>query len=271
MTKLKYTFKTDTLFKILFVKYPDLLKKLVAELLRIPLDSIEQFVIRNSETPPELLGDKFCILDISMLINGQRVNLEIQVKDKGDFPERALYHWAREYSTALPEGGNYSTLPRTIVVCIINFKQFDCDDFHSEYRSLEVTRHTELTDKKVIHFFELPKIPQTTNKNDRLLLWLSLFNANTEEDLSKIGEMEVPEMQQAIEAYRHITVSEEFKEMERIRSKARHDEAQALHHAEHKKAFAIAKNMMADGESIEKIIRYTDLTREEVEGLQDAD
>ena len=39
MTKLQYTFKTDTLFKILFVKYPDLLKKLVAELLRACLKS----------------------------------------------------------------------------------------------------------------------------------------------------------------------------------------------------------------------------------------
>ncbi len=29
MKKLKYTFKTDTLFKMLFVKYPELLKELV--------------------------------------------------------------------------------------------------------------------------------------------------------------------------------------------------------------------------------------------------
>jgi hypothetical protein len=32
MTKLEYTFTTDTLFKTLFVQYPELLKKLVAEL-----------------------------------------------------------------------------------------------------------------------------------------------------------------------------------------------------------------------------------------------
>ena len=49
MTRLKYTFKTDTLFKILFVKYPDLLKRLVAELLSIEYKSIEQFMITNLE------------------------------------------------------------------------------------------------------------------------------------------------------------------------------------------------------------------------------
>ena len=48
MIKLEYTFKTDTLFKILFVQHPDLLKRLVAELLGIRLESIgEMEKIRN--------------------------------------------------------------------------------------------------------------------------------------------------------------------------------------------------------------------------------
>jgi predicted transposase YdaD len=33
------------------------------------------------------------------------------------------------------------------------------------------------------------------------------------------------------------------------------------------KAFAMARNMIADGESVEKIMRYTGLTREEAENL----
>jgi len=44
MAKLEYTFKTDTLFKMLFVQNPHLLKHLVATLLDIPLGSIGQFV-----------------------------------------------------------------------------------------------------------------------------------------------------------------------------------------------------------------------------------
>jgi hypothetical protein len=39
MTKLEYTFKIDMLFKMLFVKYPELLKMLVADLLEIPLEA----------------------------------------------------------------------------------------------------------------------------------------------------------------------------------------------------------------------------------------
>ena len=38
-------------------------------------------------------------------------------------------------------------------------------------------------------------------------------------------------MQQAIEAYRQVTATDEFREIERLRSRARHNEASALGHA----------------------------------------
>jgi len=53
MTKLEYTFKTDTLFKMLFVKNTDLLKHLVSGLLEIRLESITEFHITNPEMPSD--------------------------------------------------------------------------------------------------------------------------------------------------------------------------------------------------------------------------
>jgi len=38
----------------------------------------------------------------------------------------------------------------------------------------------------------------------------------------------VPIMSEAVQAYRHVAASPEFREIARLRSKARHDEAQAL-------------------------------------------
>jgi len=169
-----------------------------------------------------------------MTVDGQRVDLEIQVRNEGNFPERVLFNWARDYSTALPDGGNYKNLPRTIVISIINFNLFDCGEYHSEFQPLEVTRHTLLTDKMSLHFFELPKLPAEINADNLLLLWLSLFKADTEEDFKKIEILEVPVMKEAISAYHHVAASPEFKEIERMRSKARHDEAQALWNAEQK-------------------------------------
>ena len=231
MTKLEYTFKTDTLFKMLFVKHTDLLKQLVSELLEIRLESIGEFHITNPEMPPESLGDKFCRLDILMTVNGQRVDLEIQVKNEGDYPERTLFNWARVYSSALPAGGDYKDLPRTVIISILNFNLFGCGEYHSEFQALEVRRHEPLTDKMGLYFFELNKLPEEIRAGDMRLMWLWLFRADTEEELAKIGSMEVPVMEQAIQAYHQITASSEFRELERLRELARHNEAAALRHA----------------------------------------
>jgi len=58
-----------------------------------------------------------------------------------------------------------------------------------------------------------------------------LFNANTEEDLKRLEALEVPDMEQAIGAYRQVSATDEFKEIERLRERARHNEASALRHA----------------------------------------
>jgi predicted transposase/invertase (TIGR01784 family) len=231
VTKLEYTFKTDTLFKMLFVKHTDLLKQLVCELLGIRLESIGEFFVINPEMPPESLGDKFCRLDINMTIDGQRVDLEIQVRDEGDYPERVLFHWAREYSSALQEGGDYIDLPRTVIISILNFNLFECEEYYSEFQALEVTRHTPLTNKMNMYFYELGKLPEEVTADDMRLLWLTLFKADTKEELAKIESMEVPVMEQAIKAYHQITAESEFKEKERLYSIARHNEAAALRHA----------------------------------------
>ena len=86
-------------------------------------------------------------------------------------------------------------------------------------------------------------------------------------------------MEQAINAYYTITASPEFREAERLREKARHDEAQALYHAEQqgiKKGAAegkreIARNALQMGMAIEDIVKLTGLVREEVENLRKAD
>ncbi len=130
------------------------MKELVANLLGIPLRSIEKFIIKNPEMPPENLGDKFCRLDINMTVNEQQIDLEVQVSNEGDYPERVMYYWAREFSSALLTGQGYSELPRTLVIGIIDFKLFECEEYYSFFQPLEVARHTLLSNKMGFQFFE---------------------------------------------------------------------------------------------------------------------
>ena len=63
---------------------------------------------------------------------------------------------------------------------------------------------------------------------------LSLFRAKTEEELKQLEALEVAIVKQAIGAYREVMVSPEFRELERLRADARHNEASALANAERK-------------------------------------
>ena len=82
-------------------------------------------------------------------------------------------------------------------------------------------------------------------------------------------------MQQAIDAYRHVSATDEFRELERIRSKARHDEAQAIYDAEQRgkiegkkeEAFFVAQKALQMNYPIEDIVILTGLTLEEIERL----
>jgi predicted transposase/invertase (TIGR01784 family) len=279
VTKLVYTFKTDILFKMLFVRHTDLLKQLVCELLGIRLDSIDEFHVTNPEMPPENLTDKFCRLDINMTVNGQRVDLEIQVRDEGDYPERTLFNWARVYSTALPSGGAYKNLPRTVIISIINFDLFECEEYYSEFQALEVNRHTPLTDRMSLYFFELGKLPKEVSADDMRLLWLTLFRADTEEELAKIESMEVPVMEEAIQAYHQITAESMFRESMRLYELARHNEASALRHARDEgktegkaegkaeEALEIARKMKNAGRPLNEIMEFTGLPAESIEKM----
>jgi hypothetical protein len=62
-------------------------------------------------------------------------------------------------------------------------------------------------------------------------LWLALFGAKTEEEIKQLEEMEVPAMSEAVAAYRAVTATDEFRDLERLRTLARHNEAAALRHA----------------------------------------
>ena len=144
-----------------------------------------------------------------MIVDGKRVNIEIQIEDEGNYPERSMFHWAKMFASSLPSGNNYSLLPKTIVISILGFKQFDCTEVHSEFAPMEINRHEILSDKQCYHFFELPKLPDVDS----------------------------------------INATEEFKYLEILRARTKHDEAQAIHNAE-KRRDEHWQSVVADKNSI---------------------
>ena len=82
-------------------------------------------------------------------------------------------------------------------------------------------------------------------------------------------------MEKAVEAYRHVTATDRFKEIERLRFLARCNEASALLHARKEEArersLAFARKLLMRNIPIEWIVEDTGLSRAEVEVLRDTD
>jgi predicted transposase/invertase (TIGR01784 family) len=233
VTELAYQLTNDVLFKMIFAKYPHLLKRFVEALPGSQGNSVKEFAIDNPEIPPEVVGEKFCRLDICVTADGRKIDLEVQREKESFYPERSLYYWARVFSSSLKEGMHYSDLPNTILINILGFKLFDYAGFHSEFQALESSRYSMLTERMSLIYYELPKLPKVINAEDELGLWLALFKAKTEEDLSKLEDLGGAIMKQAIEAYHEVSATDRFKEIERLRDKARVNEMYALKQARH--------------------------------------
>ena len=82
-------------------------------------------------------------------------------------------------------------------------------------------------------------------------------------------------MEQAINAYQRISASPEFRELERLRSMARHDEASALGEArqegekrgKQEEKLAVARNALSQGLSFEVIQSITGLDTETIKAM----
>jgi predicted transposase/invertase (TIGR01784 family) len=97
-----------------------------------------------------------------MRVNGKHVDLEVQVENENDYPERSLYYWARDYSTALQEGGTYLELPDVIIISILDFRLFDCETHYSRFQVFEETRHELLATKLDLRYYELVKLSKAS-------------------------------------------------------------------------------------------------------------
>ena len=71
-------------------------------------------------------------------------------------------------------------------------------------------------------------------------------------------------LEEAIQAYHQITADSEFREMERLREKARRDEDLALSHARDEERLKIARKMKEMGFSNEQILTITGLPAESI-------
>ena len=226
--------KLDLIFKRVFgtEEHKNWLANLVANLLDIPLESIENIEIQNTEIVPDYLNQKFSRLDFRVKVNDEIINIELQVHFEEDYAERTLYYWSKLYSEQLKVKDAYGDAEKTICINILNFNLFDCKEYYSSYKIMEESRHSILTDRFSIVFFELKKL-KNARKNKPVEVWLDLINAETEGDLEMIeSTTNVKDIHDIIFTIREMSADEKTRYEAEMREKAIMDERSALTNSE---------------------------------------
>ena len=226
--------KLDLIFKRVFgtEEHKDWLANLIANLLDIPLESIKNIEIQNTEIVPDYLNQKFSRLDFRVRVNDEIINIELQVHFEEDYAERTLYYWSKLYSEQLKIKEAYGDAEKTICINILNFNLFDCKEYYSSYKIMEESRHSILTDRFSIVFFELKKL-KNARKNKPVEVWLDLINAETEGDLEMIeSTTNVKDIHDIIFTIREMSADEKTRYEAQIREKAIMDERSAITNSE---------------------------------------
>lgn len=254
--------KLDIIFKKLFTSDNTVLASFLEDILDMPKGSIKKIDVINPNILPSAIDGKQGSLDLKMYVDDKVVNVEIQLKDEGNFRDRSVYYWSKMYADELKRGQEYEDLKQTIAINILNFKLFDCDEPYSSFKLLETARHEVLTDKCSILFFELTKVNNKVDSKDRKKLWLQLINAETEEELDMLNQTGVPEIQKAVVILHEMSLDEEVQEMARLREKWILDENSALGNAERR---GIEKGAKKEREYMIEKMRKSGMTDEQIQ------
>ena len=189
--EIKYNMTNDYMFRALFQQNTVALKGLLSSLLHMPPENILSVEIMNPIVIGETINDKEFRLDIKAVLNHyQQINLEMQVVNRHDWPERSIGYLSRMYNS-LQKGDQYINVKPAIHVGILNFSPFEGEPiFYSQNVLMDMNKHRIYSDKFQVNVLELKQIELATeeDKEWNLDFWAKLFKAGTWEELKMIAK-----------------------------------------------------------------------------------
>ncbi len=149
--KIEYTLTNDYMFRAVFQKNQNALRGLLSALLDIAKKDIKEVTILNPIILGETIDNKTCILDLHLrLNNNELINIEMQVSDFDNWPERSITYLGRSFDQT-KSGGDYSDITTTIHIGILDFNLKHLTlEFYSEFKLMNVNNHEIYSDKFVL-------------------------------------------------------------------------------------------------------------------------
>lgn len=181
--------KVDVCFAGL-MENPKVRRGFCAAVLRVPPETIEKTELLPTHLQRDYADDKLGILDVHVrMMDGSRIDMEMQVKDYEFWDERALFYLSRMFSGQLKSGEDYENLKKCIHVSILDFIHFPEDK--RCYRTLcfcDKKTGKLYSDKMEIQVLELKKLPKKTRKGEEIVNWMRFFNGKSKEDFRRMAK-----------------------------------------------------------------------------------
>ena len=263
--------KSDFVFRTVFTRSPNSLINLLNAVLGFSKEKeIKEITILPSEIPKERDTDKLSILDIKAIDKkGSLFNVEIQVFPQKDYKARALYYWAKLFTSQIKEGEGYKNLRSTYS---INFLDFQLLDSVKGYKSHFMIKEKDITNLVLTDFFqmifiELPKFQKDLKKVDDIFeIWLYLIRNSTllgDDDMKNLLEKN-PAMEETLDILQRISLDPKILSAEEAREKASKDYTSNIEGAREEGKLEDAQKMLEKGYPIQDILEITGFTKEKL-------
>ena len=151
-----YTFLNDYMFRVILQKHKNVLRSIVCACLKLETEEVQDIVVQNPIELGEAIDDKTFILDIHVLLNNNTIiNLEMQVLDLKDWPERSLSYLARSYDN-VAKGDEYINVKPVYHIGFLNYTIFpEYPEFYAKYRMMNIKNHNVYTTKFNLYVVDL--------------------------------------------------------------------------------------------------------------------
>jgi predicted transposase/invertase (TIGR01784 family) len=239
------------------------------------LQSVE--ILENKTFTPEIIGNKTNILDVRAVTgNGDKINIEVQLKDLHNQDKRSLMYWSHEYVKDMESGDDYKSLPNVITINIVNFDYIPLESYHTSFHIWE-DEHPGyiLTDALEIHFINMVKFREVKEKdikNDYLERWLTFLDETTPlEVIEEIKQMDAA-IRKTSEKLEFVSKDKEALRMYHMREMGLSDLTTAINTAVEKAELRIkledARNALRAGGTVEFVSTFTGLDIDFIRSLQ---
>ena len=181
----------DYLFRALLQQNNYVLKGLIGSLLHLPKEQVRSVAVINPIILGEAIDEKTFFLDVLVVLNNHtHINLELQVLNEHNWPERSLSYLCRTFDN-LNSGEDYAAVRPAIQIGLLDFTLFpEYPEFYSNYQFMNTKNHTVYSDKIQLYVLNLTRedLATKTDKQYHLHHWTSFFKATTWEELKMLAK-----------------------------------------------------------------------------------